>query len=38
VIEALDRLGSEAEVAGELGLSKHQVRVAPEWHERHTIG
>jgi uncharacterized protein (DUF433 family) len=36
VVEALDRLGSEAEVAGELGLSEHQVRVAIEWDERHT--
>ena len=36
VIEALDRLGSEARVAHELGVSEHQVRVAVEWGERHT--
>jgi len=36
VVEALDRVGSEAEVARELGLSEHQVRVALEWDDRHT--
>ena len=36
VTEALDRLGSEAAVARELGLSEHQVHVAIEWGDRHT--
>jgi len=34
VAEALDRLGSTGAVAGELGLSAHQVRVALEYAER----
>jgi len=34
VVEALDRLGSEASVARDLGLTEHQVRVAIEWDER----
>ena len=38
VIEAVDRLGSEADVARELGLSEHQVRVAVEWDERRAAG
>jgi uncharacterized protein (DUF433 family) len=38
VIEALDRLGSEAAAARELGLSEHQVRVAVEWDERRAAG
>lgn len=38
VIEALDRLDSESDVAAELGLSEHQVRVAVEWDERRRSG
>ena len=34
VVEALERLGSTAAVAAELGLSEHQVRVAQEYAER----
>jgi hypothetical protein len=36
--EALDRLGSTAAVASELGLSEHQVRVAREYLERAGAG
>jgi uncharacterized protein (DUF433 family) len=38
VIEALDRLGSEGDVARQLGLSEHQVRVAVEWYARRAAG
>jgi|1185.fasta_scaffold828441_2 uncharacterized protein (DUF433 family) len=34
VVDAADRLGSDAAVAAELGLSEHQVRVALEYAER----
>jgi uncharacterized protein (DUF433 family) len=34
VAAAMDRLGSVDAVAGETGLTPHQVRVAMEWAER----
>lgn len=34
VIEALERSGSPAVVAREIGLTEHQVRVALEYYER----